>query len=254
MRRQRASSCGAAAAPRAACAAPPLLLLLLLLAAAPRRGAALKVTVHQGDAAECLTQHVGQEHFEAEGAPRIEGAFFVGRRHENVPASATARLYSPSGELMWTQSHVDAESHFNIAARGPGTYKICFESHTRADMVVDLVYLTLGHLRRPGVVNVPKGTSDSRSKEIAKRDHLEDVRRGVMVVGELVEIVGGEQRYLQRKLERHIQTCHSNNRRTLGYTLLEVAALAGVSLLNIGVVTGMFRGAAAGAYGGRIVV
>jgi hypothetical protein len=33
---------------------------------------------------------------------------------------------------------------------------------------------------------------------------------------------------------------------------LEVATLAGVSLVNLGVVTGMFRGA--GAYGGRIVV
>lgn len=29
-------------------------------------------------------------------------------------------------------------------------------------MDVDLVYLTLGHLRRPGLVNVPKGTQESR--------------------------------------------------------------------------------------------
>jgi hypothetical protein len=179
----------AAAAPRAAPAAP--LLLLLPLLAAPQLGAALKVMVHP-DATDCLTQYVAQEHFEAQGAPRIEGAFFVSCRHEHIPASATARvrpgtaapmcgrtmcqacmqppsllctccarqcaparhacmqppsllctcsrarsrahciqttpllrqLYSPSGELMWTQTHVDTEAHFNIAARGAGTYKI----------------------------------------------------------------------------------------------------------------------------------
>lgn len=49
-------------------------------------------------------------------------------------------------------------------------------------------------------------TAGRRSKEIARKDHLDDVRRSVMVVGELVDILGGEQRYLQRKLERHIKT------------------------------------------------
>lgn len=33
------------------------------------------------------------------------------------------------------------------------------------DVVVDLVYFTLGHLRRPGQVQVPKGTSETRSAE-----------------------------------------------------------------------------------------
>jgi len=35
------------------------------------------------------------------------------------------------------------------------------------------------------------------------------LKRNAMVVGELVDIVSGEQRYLQRKLERHILTCVS---------------------------------------------
>jgi hypothetical protein len=33
------------------------------------------------------------------------------------------------------------------------------------------------------------------------------VKQSVLVVGELVDIVSGEQRYLHRKLERHIKTC-----------------------------------------------
>jgi hypothetical protein len=38
---------------------------------------------------------------------------------------------------------------------------------------------------------------------------LDDVKRNVLVVEELVDILSGEQRYLQRKLERHIKTCVS---------------------------------------------
>lgn len=43
-------------------------------------------------------------------------------------------------------------------------------------------------------------------KQMASKDHLEDVKREVLVVGELVEILSGEQKYLQRKLDRHIMT------------------------------------------------
>lgn len=41
---------------------------------------------------------------------------------------------------------------------------------------------------------------------MAAKSHLDDVKRNVMVVAELVDILSGEQRYLRRKLERHILT------------------------------------------------
>ncbi len=66
-----------------------------------------------------------------------------------------------------------------------------------------------------------------------------------------MDIVSGEQRYLQRKLERHIKTCKSNNRRALWYTVLEVLTLAAVGAMNVFVVSNMFKGS--GQYG-RIVV
>jgi hypothetical protein len=44
------------------------------------------------------------------------------------------------------------------------------------------------------------------NKDLANKDHLEDVKRNVMVVGELIDILSGEQKYLHRKLDRHIQT------------------------------------------------
>jgi hypothetical protein len=44
------------------------------------------------------------------------------------------------------------------------------------------------------------------NKDLANKDHLEDVKRNVLVVGELIDILSGEQKYLHRKLDRHIQT------------------------------------------------
>ncbi len=46
----------------------------------------------------------------------------------------------------------------------------------------------------------------ARSKEVASKDHLDNVKRNVMVVSELIEILSGEQKYLQRKLDRHTKT------------------------------------------------
>lgn len=52
----------------------------------------------------------------------------------------------------------------------------------------------------------------------------------------------GEQRYLQRKLNRHRETTESNNRRTMFYTWLEVAALLGASTVQILVIKRFFNG------------
>ncbi|KAF8056388.1 U2 small nuclear ribonucleoprotein B [Scenedesmus sp. PABB004] len=203
------------------------LALALLLALAPPRSGAVKVP----------------------GGPRVEGALFVSPRTAGHVPAVTVRLHSPQGDQMWSQHNVQTEAHFNIAARGPGTYKVClysgFESHV--DVVADLVYFTLGHLRRPGQVQVPKGTGETRGKDLASKDHLDDVRRNVMVVGELIDILSGEQKYLHRKLERHIKTVQSNNARTFWYTGLEVLVLLGVTIVNLAVTTGFFKGGPPGA-------
>lgn len=52
----------------------------------------------------------------------------------------------------------------------------------------------------------PTSLARSRDKHMAAKSHLDDVKRNVMVVAELVDILSGEQRYLRRKLERHILT------------------------------------------------
>ncbi|KAI8474611.1 MAG: emp24/gp25L/p24 family/GOLD-domain-containing protein [Monoraphidium minutum] len=235
--------------------APHAALLLALATALVAPGGALKVMVHPA-ATECFTEPVEQEHFAVQGGPRIEGAFFLTSRQPHVSPSVTVLLYGPTGELLWSQAHADAEAHFNVAARGAGAYRVCFQSHTGVDITVDLVYFSLGHLRRPGQLNVPKGTEHTRGKEFASKDNLDEVKRDVLVVGELVEILSGEQRYLQRKLERHMQTCRSSRRRTLWYTILEVLTLAAIGAFNVHTVFNMFsRGGRLGPGGvGRIVV
>lgn len=62
----------------------------------------------------------------------------------------------------------------------------------------------------------PPGPGPCSNKDLASKDHLEDVRRNVMVVGELIDILSGEQKYLHRKLERHIKTVVSSSTRSWG--------------------------------------
>eukprot|EP00775_Hariotina_reticulata_P006937 gene6937-7155_t len=204
---------------------------------------AFKVVIAPGKT-ECISESIESQHFQVPGGPRIEGALFVSAKRPGYTPYVTLRVHSPQGDQMWSQAAVQSEAHFNIAARGHGTYKVCmyngFESHT--DVVVDLVYFTLGHLRRPGQVQVPKGSGEARGKEMARADHLEDVKRNVMVVSELVDILSGEQKYLHRKLERHILTVKSNNSRTFWYTGLEVGVLLAVTFINLAVTTGFFKG------------
>lgn len=205
--------------------------------------AALKVAIIVNHP-ECISKTFSAEHFEVPGGPRVEGALMITPQPAHATVYVTIQLFSPQGDEMWTQQHVTSESHFNIAARGPGTYKLCLLADTASNghAKVDLLYFTLGHLRRPGQLQVPKGSSDARSKDLASGDHLQEVQRNVMVVGELIDILSGEQTYLHRKLERHMETVRSNNARTFWYTWLEILVLLGVTVVNLAVTTGFFKG------------
>ena len=72
--------------------------------------------------------------------------------------------------------------------------------------MVDLVYFTLAHLRSGGNLLIPKGTEGARSTEVAHKDDMDAAKRTIMSMTEFVEVVGGSQRFLTRKLERHKKT------------------------------------------------
>ncbi|GFR48360.1 hypothetical protein Agub_g10250 [Astrephomene gubernaculifera] len=221
-----------------------LLALLAVLALFTHHVAAVKVTVMPGHT-ECMGETVDAEHFQIPGGPRVDGRVLIsGNSHYYVPF-VTIRVLSPTGDQLWQQQHVYSETHFNVGARGPGTYKVCFYNpwESRTEAIVDLVYFTLAHLRRGagGAINIPKGTQEHRSKEVASQDHMEDVRRTILGMSEFMEVIRGSQTYLHRKLERHQQTMESNKRRTLFYTGIEVGALILVGLTQVLVVMGFFK-------------
>ncbi|GLI61151.1 hypothetical protein VaNZ11_003435 [Volvox africanus] len=205
--------------------------------------AAVKVTIAPGRT-ECMGETVEADHFSVPGGPRIDGRVLVSGNSQYYVPFVTIRVLSPTGDQLWQQQHVYSETHFNVGARGPGAYKVCFYNpwESRTDAVVDLVYFTLAHLRRgSGPINIPKGTQDDRNKEMASQDHMEDVRRTIYGMSEFMQVIQGSQKYLQRKLERHQQTMESNRRRTLLYTGLEMGALILVGLIQVLAVMGFFK-------------
>ncbi|KXZ42759.1 hypothetical protein GPECTOR_120g426 [Gonium pectorale] len=204
---------------------------------------AVKVTVPPGRT-ECMGETVEADHFTIPGGPRIDGRVLVSGNSQYYVPFVTIRVLSPTGDQLWQQQHVYSETHFNVGARGPGSYKVCFYNpwESRTDAVVDLVYFTLAHLRRgTGAITIPKGTQDTRNKEVASQDHMDDVRRTILGMSEFMQVIQGSQKYLQRKLERHQQTMESNKRRTLFYTGLEVGALLVVGLVQVLAVMGFFK-------------
>lgn len=57
------------------------------------------------------------------GGPRVEGVITASSRHAHYVPSVTARLHGPAGDQIWT-ALVNTDTHFNLAAPGPGVYKI----------------------------------------------------------------------------------------------------------------------------------
>ncbi|EFJ44551.1 hypothetical protein VOLCADRAFT_121295 [Volvox carteri f. nagariensis] len=205
--------------------------------------AAVKITIPPGRT-ECLGETVEADHFTVPGGPRIDGRVLVSGNSQYYVPFVTIRVLSPTGDQLWQQQHVYSETHFNVGARGPGSYKVCFYNpwESRTEAVVDLVYFTLAHLRRgSGPINIPKGTQDDRSKEVASQDHMEDVRRTIYGMSEFMQVIQGSQKFLQRKLERHQQTMESNRRRTLLFTGLEMGAVIFVGLVQVLAVMGFFK-------------
>lgn len=47
---------------------------------------------------------------------------FLKKNYVSLPRS----VLSPQGDLLWQQPAVATEAHFNVAAKGPGSYRACF--------------------------------------------------------------------------------------------------------------------------------
>ncbi|MEW5305163.1 MAG: hypothetical protein WDW36_007724 [Sanguina aurantia] len=217
--------------------APPLHIpgLLLALLSLLQLTAAIKLILPPGKT-ECVLERVDEDHFQIPGGPRVDGRVMVSGNSQYYVPFITVQLWSPQGDQIWQALHVYSEAHFNVAARGPGSYKVCFTNpyESRSDAVVELVYFTLAHLRGGGGgVQVPKGTAEDRGKAMAHKDDMEGVKRTILGMSEFVSVIKGSQRYLTRKLERHEKTMISNKHRTMSFAGLEVAALISICVIQV---------------------
>mmetsp|Transcript_18813 Transcript_18813/g.32111 ORF Transcript_18813/g.32111 Transcript_18813/m.32111 type:complete len:233 (+) Transcript_18813:85-783(+) len=220
------------------CSAGALLLLVLCWSSA----GAVKIIVAPGQT-ECVSETVTAKHFDVPGGPRIDARILVTGYSQYYVPFISIKLIAPGGDQLWQQEHVYSESHMNVAARGPGSYKVCLHNpwESRTDAVVDLVYFTLAHLRSKGALRVPKGTHETRSTEIAHQDHMEDVKQVILGMSEFMQVMSGSQKYLQRKLDRHQKTMLSSKARTSWYAMLEVGTLVTVTLLQVAMITRFFK-------------
>ncbi|MEW5310235.1 MAG: hypothetical protein WDW38_002052 [Sanguina aurantia] len=183
--------------------APPLHIpgLLLALLSLLQLTAAIKLILPPGKT-ECVLERVDEDHFQIPGGPRVDGRVMVSGNSQYYVPFITVQLWSPQGDQIWQALHVYSEAHFNVAARGPGSYK-----RDSTGCSVELVYFTLAHLRGGGGgVQIPKGTAEDRGKAMAHKDDMEGVKRTILGMSEFVSVIKGSQRYLTRKLERHEKT------------------------------------------------
>jgi hypothetical protein len=49
-----------------------------------------------------------------------------------------------------------------------------------------------------------------RNKEVANADHMDEMKQTVLGLSEFLQVLQGSQRYLQRKLDRHMETMVRN--------------------------------------------
>eukprot|EP00201_Polytomella_parva_P009837 CAMPEP_0175064036 /NCGR_PEP_ID=MMETSP0052_2-20121109/15098_1 /TAXON_ID=51329 ORGANISM="Polytomella parva, Strain SAG 63-3" /NCGR_SAMPLE_ID=MMETSP0052_2 /ASSEMBLY_ACC=CAM_ASM_000194 /LENGTH=271 /DNA_ID=CAMNT_0016330319 /DNA_START=127 /DNA_END=942 /DNA_ORIENTATION=- len=204
---------------------------------------AVKIKVAPGTT-ECVSQTFSIDHFSIPGGPRIDGRLLIGTTNHYYRPFVSIRLLSPSDDQIWQQQHVYSEAHFNVAPRGPGTYKACFYNpwESRTDALVDLVYFTLAHLRTSdSPVQIPKGLLNDRNSEIAHQSHVEQARKTITGMSEFMQVISGSQKYLERRLDIHKKTLESNKKRTLGYASLEVMVIAIVVLAQVFTVHGLFE-------------
>eukprot|EP00798_Chlamydomonas_sp_ICE-L_P008754 gene8754-33616_t len=211
------------------------LLKLSIWVALAMQAASIKIVVPPGSF-ECVAETVEGHHFEVPGGPRLDGRVIVTGKNQYYVPFITIKLMTSTGETIWQKPHVYSESHFNVPARGPGVYKVCFENpyESRTNAIVDLVYFTLAHMRSGGKnVVIPKGTAETRGTEVAHKDHMDEVKRTITGMSEFMQVISGSQSYLKRKLIRHEATMKSNQNRALGYASLEVLVLFLVAAVQV---------------------
>ncbi|XP_075477492.1 transmembrane emp24 domain-containing protein p24beta3-like [Primulina tabacum] len=118
-----------------------------------------------------------------------------------------------------------AGDKFEFKAPKSGMYKFCFHNPYSTPETVSF-YIHVGH--------VPN------EHNIAKDEHLDPINVKIAELGEALESVTAEQKYLKAQAARHRRTNESTRRRVILYTVGEYILLAFVSGLQVVYIRRMF--------------
>ncbi|KZV57052.1 transmembrane emp24 domain-containing protein p24beta3 [Dorcoceras hygrometricum] len=179
---------------------------------------ALSVTVNN---VECVYEYVFREGDSVSGN-------FVAVDHDvywpSDDAGIDFTVTSPDGNIVHTLKGT-AEDKFEFKAPKSGMYKFCFHNPYPTPETVSF-YIHVGHF--PDKHN------------LAKDEHLDPINVKIAELGEALEYITTEQRYLKAKAARHRRTNESTRRRVIFYSVGEYILLALVSGLQVLYIRRMF--------------
>ncbi|KAG0561880.1 hypothetical protein KC19_9G100200 [Ceratodon purpureus] len=150
----------------------------------------------------------------------LDHEVFWGSDHPGIELIVTG----PDGRNVHNTNTIDGEQ-FEFIAHHKGRYKFCFHNPLSAPEQVTF-YIHVGHV--PGV------------EDLAKDEHLKPVDVKIAQLGELLEAVSAEIRYLQTRDLRHRRTNESTQRRLLAYTISEYLLLIGASVGQVYMIRHLF--------------
>uniref|UniRef100_A0A5B7BNK6 Putative transmembrane emp24 domain-containing protein p24beta3 n=1 Tax=Davidia involucrata TaxID=16924 RepID=A0A5B7BNK6_DAVIN len=171
----------------------------------------LSITLHE---IECVSEHVLYE------GDRVSGNFVVidhdifwSSDHPGIDFTIT----SPGGNIVHSLKGTSGDK-FEFKAPRSGAYKFCFRNPFSTPEIVSF-YIHIGHI--------------PNEHDVAKDEHLDPMNVRIAKLGEALESVTAEQKYLKARDSRHRYTNESTRKRVVLYTLAEYILLAAASGLQV---------------------
>jgi hypothetical protein len=194
------------------------IVVLLALATITSRSHALVLTVQN---TECVWEDVEYDNDIVSGNfVVLDHEVFWGADHPGIELLVTG----PDGHSVYNTNTIDGQK-FEFVAHHRGRYKFCFHNPLSAPEQVTF-YIHVGHV--PGV------------EDLAKDEHLKPVDVKIAQLGEALESVSAEIRYLQNRDLRHRRTNESTQRRLIFYTVSEYLLLIGASVGQVYMIRHLF--------------
>eukprot|EP01025_Chloroclados_australasicus_P029720 TRINITY_DN29694_c0_g1_i1.p2 TRINITY_DN29694_c0_g1~~TRINITY_DN29694_c0_g1_i1.p2 ORF type:complete len:244 (-),score=23.63 TRINITY_DN29694_c0_g1_i1:185-916(-) len=229
------------------CCALKLLVALLVVA---RAVLGVKLHVPPGQQ-ECISETATAEAVQLETGVslNVDGALQVITGNNKV--NYNSRRYvdvlvkSPTGRAIFNRPKVWQEVKFTVKDQKQlGAYQLCITNSgiVRVEAIIDVAFFTVIHAEDVvSGINIPKGTENDRSQELASHEHLTQVHELVGRIDSNLRLLKGEQNYIKKRLDRHYETSTSTHDRARFYACMEVGVILLLTAVQVGTIHLMFR-------------